>query len=149
MSLPSRDDLARAILRAAHEDDRRRLDDGFEWYDSAQNMADAILRALATRTADRPSLREAALRDAILFGPDVEFPNLPTGPRITGPDVLVAVAAWMDRKDDEWETEAGGSGLRANRDVQAHLRAWSAALRQALEDQEADLRSGRSTEDEG
>lgn len=47
-----RDRLARAILVAAMEEDRRPTSDGFEWYGSADEMADAIIRALDSTTGD-------------------------------------------------------------------------------------------------
>lgn len=69
------------------------------------------------------------LRAAVRYGPEgVTFPNLPHHP--TGPDVLEAVAVWMDSVDDR-----DGS---TNRDVQAHLRRWAAILRATLTEDETD-----------
>jgi hypothetical protein len=43
----TRERLADAILVAAYENDRRPPGDGFEWYGSANDMADGILAALS------------------------------------------------------------------------------------------------------
>lgn len=97
----------------------------------SEDDIDELAKELEAVAADTDT--DALLRSAILFGPDVEFPNLPTGPRLTGPDVLEAVAHYMDRQDDRAEVEAGMySGFRANRDVQAHLREWAKVMREAL-----------------
>ncbi len=45
-AMPTVDQLARAILVAALEYDRRPTNDGFEWYGSADEMAEGILSAL-------------------------------------------------------------------------------------------------------
>ncbi|HUW16455.1 MAG TPA: hypothetical protein VMW94_05215 [Actinomycetes bacterium] len=72
-----------------------------------------------------PAAPAEGLREAILYGPEgVTFPNLPHHP--TGPDVLDAVAAWMDKVDDR------DPNPYVSRSVQRHLRAWADRLRAAL-----------------
>ena len=93
--------------------------------------------AEATRTADRPSLREAAAEVVALLTtsgkqppPLNDYGLLSTLHYYAGPNARTAV----------------------DPDKAARVTALSkavAALRQALEGSEADLRSGRSTEDEG
>jgi hypothetical protein len=65
---------------------------------------------------------EPALRKAVLFGPPVDFPNLPAQP--TGPDLLDAIAHWMDAVD----AKSGND----NHEVQEHLKDWANRLRAAL-----------------
>jgi len=73
-------------------------------------------------TRPAPSIPDDALRTALLVGPDMFFPNLPSQPTL--PDVLDAVAFWMDAVD-----EADGN---PKHDVQRYLRERAVALRAAL-----------------
>jgi hypothetical protein len=56
--------LAKAILRAADEDDRRRTDDMFEWFASADEMAEGIAReyGVAETLCDEPGCRRPVTR---------------------------------------------------------------------------------------
>ena len=54
---------------------------------------------------------------------------------LKGPMILRAVAAWMDRKDDEWELDHPyhhTTPAKADRAVQADLRRWADQMDAAL-----------------
>jgi hypothetical protein len=80
--------------------------------DDEQALSDAL---------DAARYREARLRAALTFMPDVKFTNLPG---LTAPDILIAIAAWMDKVDGEADN--------TNHDVQQHLRRWAAVMMDAL-----------------
>lgn len=59
--------LARAILRAAKEDGRRSVDEGFDWYGSASEMAAAILAAISAEEEADPEWSHLAELDVAPF----------------------------------------------------------------------------------
>jgi len=75
----------------------------------------------AARDAAR---REAALREALNFRASVEFDH-----GFHGGDLLRGIAAWMDRRDDEYDAEHDEPTSRM---VQADLRRWADSIDRAL-----------------
>ena len=79
--------------------------------------------------ASAPSPETLALVEAVRFRASTTFTSL--DPQPTGPDLLMAIAAYMDRQDDA--AEARGDVEVADRTVQADVRRWAIDFRVALD----------------
>lgn len=73
---------------------------------------------------ERKELRGTLLRGPTRNGKPLRFPNLDSDPTL--PDVLDAIAAWMDKIDDR------DPNPFASREVQRDLRQWAGEIRAAL-----------------
>ena len=97
----------------------------------ADYLTPANARAIVTAVNLFPfyeAVREAAQFTATRAGDPVEFTHLSP----TGPDLLDAIAAYMDRMDDHAERDPYRDGP-VSREVQADVRRWAASLRAALD----------------
>jgi hypothetical protein len=102
-----------------------------ESFDSREAIAAFLVAALRSSGWDVVPSGEVerlrAVEAAARFRASAHFRNL--DPQPEGPDLLVGVAAYMDRRDDEDEARVG---VPADRTVQAEVRHWADQLRAAL-----------------
>jgi hypothetical protein len=120
-------ELAAAVPDAQSSD---ALDRTCDAIDDAWSMARCVLpkghEGLHAPALGESVSPEPGLRAALEYGPEgVVFPNLPHHPN--GPDVLEAVAYWLDKVD-----ERDGNTKPGHTAVQDHLRKWAAKMRAAL-----------------
>ncbi len=118
--------------RITGEQDHRCLSDPHNQTDA--ELIVALVNAL-------PSL--VALVAATEFRASVTFtnPEREGGPdhQWSGPELLLAIAAYMDRQDDRDDAESETTGRIADRTAQADLRRWAADLTAALAALNAEL----------
>ena len=77
----------------------------------------------------RERKRLLRIEEAARFRASVTFTNL--DPQPEGPDLLDAIAAYMDRQDNALEER---TGVTPDRSVQVDVREWARELREALGD---------------
>ena len=100
------------------------LEDDIDWPPTALDLIHGEGYSIVP-TATLEALER--VRDAARFRASTTFTHF--DPQPEGPDLLEAIAAYMDRQDDAAEAR---DGVAKDRTVQADVRRWAAALRAAL-----------------